>query len=293
MKARRLEEALDECLSAYLDGRRTVEESLSLYPALRDQLEPLLRTVVEVAGAYDESSPPAYLQERVRHKFLSSASVRRRAQAITKNLGFSRPLARRGGAGRRWVVLAAALVGTLTAVAIGAAILDTSPDGSPEWAQLTPAVQLAPAVSDLRQAHQQLWTRANRGADVSPEMIRELARTTTELESQVDDFSALDGRSRLELERTIADQYLLLHLIVDTQRAVVIPEAVEALGLTEEIAAEWGLDLPALPAGGTASPTLPSLVPSPSRTASPTSADSTDSPTYTPPAPVTPTQSAP
>lgn len=292
MKARRLEEALDECLSAYLDGRRTIEESLSLYPSLRDQLEPLLKTVVDVAAAFDESSPPAYLQERVRHKFLSSASVRRRARAITRNLSFSLPVARLGRGRGRWAVLAAAFVVTFTAIAVGATVLDTSPDGSRPEAQLTPVV--APAVSDLRQAHQQLWMRANRGADVSPEMIRELARTTTELESQVKDFSALDARSRLELERTIADQYLLLHLIVDTQRAVVAPEAEEVLNLTEEIAAEWGVDLPDLPAGGTATPVVPSEGTTPTQTPSPTtSADTTDTSTHTPPAQVTPTPPAP
>ncbi len=292
MKARRLEEALDESLSAYLDGRRTIEESLSLYPALRDQLEPLLKTVCDIARSFDESSPPAYLQERVRHRFLSSASIRRRARAITKNRGFSHPRAGPGWRRRRWAILAIAFIAAITAAAVGETILDTSSDGSRREVQVTPAV--APAVSDLRHAHQQLWTQANQGADVSPEMIRALARTTTELESQVEDFSALDGRSRLELERTIADQYLLLHLIVDTQGAAVVPEAVEALGLTEEIAAEWGLDLPDLPAGGTAAPSSPSPVPSPGHTASPTtSADATDAPTYTPPAQVTPTPPAP
>ena len=47
MITRSLEEILEECLSAYLEGRRGIDESLSLYPSLADELEPLLRTAAQ------------------------------------------------------------------------------------------------------------------------------------------------------------------------------------------------------------------------------------------------------
>ncbi len=43
MRTRRLEEIFEECLSAYLEGERAIGESLSLYPDMAGELEPLLR----------------------------------------------------------------------------------------------------------------------------------------------------------------------------------------------------------------------------------------------------------
>jgi hypothetical protein len=247
MKARRLDEVLDECLSAYLEGRRTIEESLSLYPSLRDELEPLLRTAIPIADTFNESAPPDRVQERGRQEFLTSASVRQRAKLLTKDISFGRRLA--GAAGRRrWLLLAAAVVTVgIAAAAAVTAVLDLS-DSQPNAASL-PASPLTPTVGHLRESQQQLWRRANQGVDVSPEMIRSLSRATAALQLEVGDFSALDSGSRLELERAIADQYLLLHLIVNTQPVGVAPEARQALGITEQVAQNWGVNLPEVPPG--------------------------------------------
>jgi hypothetical protein len=101
MKANRLDEVLDECLSAYLERRRTIEDSLSLYPDLRAQLEPLLRTALEVTGALAQPSPPHHVQEHGRQKFLESASTRRQVEALTADLRLSRRLARAAWEGPR------------------------------------------------------------------------------------------------------------------------------------------------------------------------------------------------
>ncbi len=269
MKARRLDEVLDECLSAYLEGRRSIEESLSLYPALREQLEPLLRTAAELSVALGEHSPPAHPQERRREQFLARASARRRAAALTADAGLRRRIVRAAYGRGRWAVMGAAFAVTLTIAVVTVGILDRSSGGGRPEAQLLPADTLTPAFSDLRRAQERLWTRANQGADVSPEMIRDLARSTSELESQVRDFSALDGRSRLELKKAISDQFLLLLLIVDTQSADVGPEAIEALDLTEQLADAWGVELPELPLGVTATPASSSPAATPPQTATP------------------------
>jgi hypothetical protein len=85
MKASRLEEVLDECLSAYLGDRRTIDESLSLYPDIRVELEPLLRSAIELADAFREPSPAPHVEERGRQEFLNSASVRRQARELTRD----------------------------------------------------------------------------------------------------------------------------------------------------------------------------------------------------------------
>ncbi len=75
------EEILEECLSALLEGRRSVDESLSLYPAWKDRLEPLLRAAEEIAASLNEGPPP-YARERGLERFLEAAHTRRRLRAI-------------------------------------------------------------------------------------------------------------------------------------------------------------------------------------------------------------------
>lgn len=82
MSTRRLEEILEECLSAYLDGRRSIEESLSLYPSFSRELEPLLRTATSINTTLGTVTPPAHVQERGLHRFLSDARVRNSLKAL-------------------------------------------------------------------------------------------------------------------------------------------------------------------------------------------------------------------
>jgi hypothetical protein len=290
MKARRLDEVLDECLSAYFEGRRTIEDSLSLYPALREQLEPLLRTAIHVADTFNESSPPRRVEESGQQEFLTSASVRQRAKLLTKDVSFGRRLA--GAAGRRrWLLLVAAFaVGVAIA---GTAIAGLGPSSKDNGSRVAPlsAPPRSSTVGELRERQQQLWRRANQGVDVSPEMIRSLARTTTTLQSEIGDFSALDSGSRLNLERTIADQYLLLHLIANTQPAGAAPAARQALGVTEQVAQHWGVDLPEVPAGGQPERTTPAATAS--ETPEPASPSPVDTPSASPDSPTPDSTSAP
>ena len=75
------EEIFEECLSALLEGRRSIEESLSLYPAWRGRLEPLLRAAEEIAAGLNEVPPP-HVKERGLQRFLEAARLRRRLQRI-------------------------------------------------------------------------------------------------------------------------------------------------------------------------------------------------------------------
>jgi hypothetical protein len=286
MKAKRLDEVLDDCLSAYLEDRRSIEESLSLYPALRPELEPLLRTAVEVADTFRESSPPESVEERGRQEFLTSASVRQRAKLLTYDLNFAQRVRGAAGRRRRLLIVAALAIG-LAAAGTVAAKLETSSSNSSQEAALVAPSPLTPKVGDLRDAQQQLWRRANQGVDVSPEMIRALSKTTTVLDSQVGEFSALDSQARVELERAIADQFLLLHLIANTQPAPTAPEARRALGVTQQVAQGWGIDLPQVPPAAPASPLVPAdgIAPSQSPPASSSPLSSTGKPLAETPTP--------
>jgi hypothetical protein len=265
MKARRLEEVLDECLSAYLDGRRTVEESLSLYPDLRPRLEPLLRTATELADRFGQSAPPPHIVERGRQRFLESADIRRRARELTLDIPISRRMANVWGR-VQWGALAGSIVALFLVVSFTATALDSGSRETSPQAQVILDPR-PPAVTDLRETQEQLRVQTAQHGSVSRRLIEDLAQTTAELQSQVQDFDELDGRSQRELERAIGYQYLLLQLVIDTQPRTATPEAREALDQTRDLAEEWGVDLPDPVATASATPLAsPSATPAGSAT---------------------------
>jgi hypothetical protein len=277
---------LDECLSAYLDGRRSIDESLSLYPSLRPQLEPLLRTAVDLAESLQAESPPPYIVERGRQRFLESAANRRRAYELTRDIPLSRLMSRAWGRAQ-WAVAAGAFAVTIFVVAFSARALDSgSRDPAPQAQVILD--DSPPAVSDLRETQERLRVQTIENGHVSSGTIRRLVATTSELETQVADFGSLDERSQQQLQQALGYQYLLLNLVIDTQPRAVAPAAREALGLTEDLAEEWGLELPDLPPAVSATPSaFPSASAGPSATPDPSPGPSTtpqpsESPTPTP-----------
>jgi hypothetical protein len=290
MKKRRLEEVLDECLSAYLDGRRSIDESLSLYPALRSELEPLLRTAVRLADNLGASAPAPHIVERGREHFLQSADIRRRARELTRDITITRRMANAWGRAQ-WGLAAGAFVATFLVVAFSASALDS---GSPEPAPQAEVIldSRPPAVTDLRQVQELIRVQTAEGGSVSPEMILDLVATTTQLHSEVGDLNSLDGRSQEELQRALGYQYLLLRHVLDTQRADVAPEARRALGITRELAREWGVTLPEVTPTVSASPSAsPSATPAGSPTPFPSLVSGT--PTGTPLPSLEPTPTLP
>src|SRR5437899_12853789 len=161
MKARRLDAVTDECPAAYLEGRRSVDVSRSLYPALRHELEPLLWTAVEVAGTSNQRSPPEHVEERGRQEFLTSASVRQRAKLLTYDLNFAQRLGELARRPRRLLIVAAFVIGLAVAGTI-ASRLELSSDETSEEAASVPS-PLTPSVGGLRAAPQQLSPRCHRG----------------------------------------------------------------------------------------------------------------------------------
>src|SRR3972149_11359888 len=105
MSANRLDGVLEECVSASLEGRRSVEDSLSLYPSLASELAPLLRTGVSVADSFQRYSPPSYVRINVRQRFLAEAATRSRARALTQRLSAPRAVSWQR---RHWGFLATA-----------------------------------------------------------------------------------------------------------------------------------------------------------------------------------------
>jgi len=131
MRQRKFEEILDECVSAYLEGRRSVDESLSLYPSLARRLDPLLRAAADTADAFQDLRPTGRARERIRQRILRAAAERAAARALTRQIHGFGAATRRPLAG--WAILSAAGV-AVTGLFIAAGILlpDAMSGGSGE-----------------------------------------------------------------------------------------------------------------------------------------------------------------
>lgn len=275
MKARRFDEVLEECLAAQLEGRRTVEESLSLYPSLASELEPLLRAAASLTDAFQRASPPAYIVELGRDRFLAAARARTRAgMARTRHQGGPWGL-------RLWGTVGAAAAAALAAAAVGiAALLGAGGDGKEPTSVGSQNTGPAPAVlnlSDWQQAHQHLKEAASRGAAV-PQADLETIKAVTEGWKGVDPAS-LSEAERHELEQAVRQQYETLTVLTAGQPGPLPPdEIVSVLGTTKEVAEKLGLELPAFsPAPGTPVET-PAPQPEPTATPSPASEPTPASP---------------
>jgi hypothetical protein len=155
MREKRLERVFEDCLSACLEGRRTIADCLSLYPSLADRLEPVLRTALEVSDAFQEYSPPPHVAEQGLYRFQLAAETRARARAIAGRIE-SHPRVRMPWSIRQWGVLSGAVAAALVVAVMagsmlagsggssggGEVVIDIEPSASP-----TASIDL---VSDFR-----------------------------------------------------------------------------------------------------------------------------------------------
>lgn len=319
MREKRRREVFEECLSALLEGRRSIEESLFLYPSMAEELEPLLLTAAQISETFQSYSPAGYVVERGRNKFLLQAQTRARAKAIAGGLRGADPRVRVPWGRREWGLLGAAVAVVVVAFALSMATIVGEGGGKGDQFVQSPAPSIAPVapiVTNIRAAQDRLKEARSLGGPIDPDIFRQLRDATSMLEAQVEDPSALPVEERQEVELAISESLVLLNDIVDDPRSdPVVDAAREVLGISQELAGKWGIEPPVFtpepaaspgeetatstpPAGRTptptptpaptAAPTTPpgqgtSPTPAPSPTAEP--AGSSSQPTATPPAP--------
>jgi hypothetical protein len=275
MSTRRLEEILEECLSAYLDGRRSVEESLSLYPFYASELEPMLRTATGINYTLNSYSPPAHVQQRGLHRFLSDARARRNLRAL--KVGSAQPSRfaitwqkyRLGFAGAAMAVL-------ILTVAVGGTALMGGDDGSGNTAFKTDSA--TPAV--LTNLQQQVETIRSLSASQSltAEDIVRLRAAAEALEGASD--SEIDSVKE-SIEQVLNDANALVTAIIDAQDPALVQPAQEAQDKIRDVAA--GLELVLVSPTPVADTSTPVATPEP--TIKPT-----EGPTPTPEPTVAPTE---
>jgi len=297
MRTRRPEEIFEECLSAYLEGERGIGESLSLYPDLAGELEPLLRTGAEVANGVGCWKPSEELQEQVRQRFLAAAAARRRGR-----MAAAREREWRWGTRARWALVGAAASVTMVAVVLAGAALQGGDGGSGgvQVKLITPSpthggeevADLTPYLEKARQGLTALRMVVERGGPIESGEIAEMKATTSEIAAQLSTPSTLDDKSKKELASVISEQYKLLSSLVGGQGSSgQLDEVKSALGLTEELARKLGVSLPELTPKPVVTPTpapTSASTPTPTSVVGPTP-EPTPIPTPTPTPVPTPT----
>jgi hypothetical protein len=283
MKRKQFEEILDECISAYLEGRRSVEESLSLYPSVARELEPLLRAAADTAEALQEYSPPPAVQDRIRFSILRAANERAAARALTRQIEGFEPRRRRSWS---WALALPAAAGvTVLAVFAGLAIADNLSDDAPATRSVVTVSERPEFDSSLDDARRQISLirqKARRGQRVTPSDIQALVGVTRRLAASAEP-SQLDAGTQDELGEVLEEQFVLLGQLNATSDGgneeiedalVVTVTAAAALGvpLSQPSPSELPIASPTVSPSATPGGVTPpvSVSPSPAPSASPT-----------------------
>ena len=279
MRRSEFEEIFEECLSALLEGRRSIEESLSLYPAWRGRLEPLLRAAEEIAAGLNEVPPP-HVKERGLQRFLEAARLRRRLQRI---LSFQAERKRWW----RWAyagLAATVVIGVLALMSVtlmaedGGGLSRASVSVSPYFAVERNSARAAPVQTPLEVVQERvavLEDSVRDGESVGVAFLEALAEADNDLAADLDSPEDIALMERVAAVSVASRQYELLQKL-QGQSSGEQARAVEA-SLT---AAEGVLEK--LGATPTPSPE-PIASPSPTPTPAPTpSAVGTAAPSPTP-----------
>ena len=273
------EEIFEECLSALLEGRRSIEESLSLYPAWRGRLEPLLRAAEEIAAGLNEVPPP-HVKERGLQRFLEAARLRRRLQRILSFQAERKRWWRWASAG----LAATVVIGVLALMSVtlmaedGEGLSRVSVSVSPYFAMERSAARAAPVQTPLEVVQERvavLEDSVRDGESVGVAFLEALEEADNDLAADLDSPEDIALMERVAAVSVASRQYELLQKL-QGQSSGEQARAVEA-SLT---AAEGVLEK--LGATPTPSPE-PIASPSPTATPAPTpSAVGTAAPSPTP-----------
>ncbi len=293
-RVKRLSEILEECIEAGLAGRRNLDESLALYPAQAEALEPLLRTALSISDSFQSYTPPAAVEQRIRSRFLADAAARRNLRHLEGSFEngdwlaglFRKPIF--GG-----FAAAAAVAVAVVAITVGGVNLGGSENGG---ASVTnPAVQMV--VFDLGDRVNSVTERIDGGGQIQSADLTEISALIAKLgDASPEEWQA----SAVELGETLPDTLAILE-----EGAGILPDApgvLEAITTTRDIAGVLDFDLPdPIDVGdATPAPTDPPVEPTDAPaeptdapaepTPAPSGGETTAAPTATPPP--TPTATA-
>jgi hypothetical protein len=289
MREGKLREILEECLTAVFERRRTVEDCLSLYPNIASELEPLLRTAVEISDAYQAETPPWHVQERIRQRVLAAAQARARGRTLISGVN----LTPNSWGARHWGGLGAAAAAAVAAVfVVSVMLIGGGGDGSDPGNVQIPVFTIEPVVADFRADVDEAKQLLIEEGRIDPAQIEEIANSTEILANEYPDFPSFDAlppESQQAAIDTIAElKELYSPVVIDAPETPELDAVRDLLGQTELLEEQWGEPEPATP--------VPTDEPEPTETPAPTEVPTdTEAPEPTPtkPAAETPVATEP
>jgi hypothetical protein len=258
------EDIFEECLSALLEGRRSIEESLSLYPTWRSRLEPLLRSAEEISAGLD-ATPHLYVKERGLQRFLDSARARRRLRQMLPPQSLAAPWWRWASTGLAAVVV----IGVLAFMS--ATLMADDGQGLSENASVS-VKPYSPGAADtgtqppeqtplerVREQVAALEESVREGQAVGDRQLQQLQAANNDLAAELGGPEEMALVERVAAVSIASKQYDLLQKLQEQ------PAGPSALAVQESLATAAGM-LEML--GTTVTP--PAASPTPEATASPT-----------------------
>lgn len=284
-------EVLNECVTAILEGRRTIDDCLSLYPALAPDLEPLLRTAIDLNDTFEALSPSWNVQERIRLRVLTAHQARIRSRKLVSGIDATRPGPWRT---RHWSLLgvaAAALVGAVILTSVVVSGGDGGNDttvGNPS----PPVVEVERGVLDWVQTVRQARTIFETQG-YSRDYMEAIWRSATELSEQSADPAAVeaaDEQTRLTVQDTISEVEEMLGTLPPDEPLQGEDQALvrNIENKNRELAEQWGVLPTETPEADETPGATPSASPAPT---TPPSSPTPPQPTPTPTTAPTPTPS--
>ena len=271
------EDIFEECLSALLEGRRSIEQSLSLYPAWRGRLEPLLRAAEEVSAGLD-ATPPLYVKERGLQRFLDSARARRRLRHMLSPQAVATPWWRWASTGLAAVVVIGVLAfmsATLMAddgQSLGESASVSVKPYSPRSAD-TP--QPASEQTPLQRVQEQvaaLEESVRQGQPVRDGQLEELQAANNDLVAELGGPGEMALVERVAAVSIASKQYELLQKLQEQPAgpsALAVQESLEAAAGVLEVLGTTVTPPPATPTAEPAASPTPVPSPQPSATSGP------------------------
>jgi hypothetical protein len=298
METRNLEEILEECLSAHLEGRRSIEESLSLYPWAAEELAPLLRTAAEVSSGLDFYKPSEDFREELRSRLLGRAAERRR-----ERLAKAKPRWTWRLGDLRWGFAAAGAAAALAVLIFASATIFRDGGGEP-GAMANPPTPTpdAPAVANvsawIEDAQFQvadLKQVITLGEPINLASIDEIRRKDQEIADDLGGGLAYELDEGRALRQLIEEQVIVLSQVpLDGEDAEDLATAIDgALAAANGVLAILPPGLVADPPAGGTPATEPEPTPAEPTPVEPTPVEPTETPLTVPPSPPTSPQPLP
>ncbi|MCH8814985.1 MAG: hypothetical protein IH957_07810 [Chloroflexi bacterium] len=284
MRKAKFREIFEECLSAVLEGRRTVEDCLSLYPSIASELEPLLRTSLQISDVYQAETPPWNVQERIRHRVLAAAQARARGRDLVSGIDLSGSSWR----ARHWGGLGVAAAAAVAAVFMVSVMLiggGGSDDG--QFVATDLPVTVEPVATSFQSELDELRDLLLAEGRVDLDQIEQISQSAAALAVQIPDYAAfsdLNEPTQQALEDALADvDELLTPLVKDTDTPELDPVR-KLLDNTKVLSEQWGEPQPSVTPVPTEEPEPePTETPAPTETLAPTDGpEPTDTPAPSP-----------